>query len=367
SGPAETLLGGLDGIAVPKDLWVEMIDGARKTLEFGEFYASHEAGQALEPVLQAVERAGARGVKIRFLFDKGMIEQDRAVYERIKAIRNATVRYYDIKPLTGGIIHAKYFIVDTKEFFVGSQNFDWRALSQIHETGARVEHPLLAAQLLSNFEIDWKIAETGRAPTPPQPTQMTELPQVEIVAAPPQFNPQGMRPSLEALLELFKSAKTSLKIQVMSYSLGRNRAWPVIDDAIRAAAARGVKVKMMVADWTTGEPSITDLKALGQVPGIELKIVTIPQHSSGCIPFSRVIHSKYMVVDGQTLWLGTSNWSKSYFDSTRGIELVFRNRMDLALQGDAIFEQLWASPYAEMVDPTRVYVTPDRECTGRGN
>src|SRR5579885_3141069 len=133
SVPVETDLG-LSNIPAAKDVWVQMIDSAQKTLEFGEFYATNQAGEALEPVLQAVERAGARGVQIRWIFEKSMLSNDPATYTRIQNIKNSTMRVYDISKLTGGIIHAKYFVVDGKDVFVGSQNFDWRALDQIHET-----------------------------------------------------------------------------------------------------------------------------------------------------------------------------------------------------------------------------------------
>ena len=43
----------------------------------------------------------------------------------------------DIGTVAGGVQHAKFFIVDGEEVFLGSQNFDWRALKHIHELGVR--------------------------------------------------------------------------------------------------------------------------------------------------------------------------------------------------------------------------------------
>src|SRR5688500_16526726 len=54
-------------------VWPEMIDRAQKTLDFAEFYASDDPDSRqsrLETVTQAVERAAARGVKVRFLAEK---------------------------------------------------------------------------------------------------------------------------------------------------------------------------------------------------------------------------------------------------------------------------------------------------------
>ena len=55
---------------------------------------------------------------------------------------------------------------------------------------------------------------------------------------------------------------------------------------------------------------------------IEVKLVTIPEWSGGFIPFARVIHAKYLVVDAEHSWLGTSNWSKDYFFKSRNVGIV---------------------------------------------
>jgi phosphatidylserine/phosphatidylglycerophosphate/cardiolipin synthase-like enzyme len=344
-----------------------MIDSAQKTLEFGEFYASNQAGEALEPVLQAVERAGNRGVQIRWVFEKGMLQNDPVVYDRISKIKNSTMRAYDISKLTGGIIHAKYFVVDGQEIFIGSQNFDWRALDQIHETGARVKDDTIAHQLQAVFEIDWKICETGQAPPAPPTPGPAPTSEVELVASPAQFNPPGVRPTIQALVELMNNAKKTLKIQVMSYSAGKNRSWSELDDAIRNAAKRGVQVQLLISDWSFGKDSVEQFKELIQIPGIEVRYSSIPQASTGCIPYSRLVHSKFMVVDDDTLFVSTSNWEKGYFYATRDVDLIFRNRKDLNTEGQMIFDQLWSGQYVHAIEPNGTYATGDHTCGHGGN
>ena len=63
-------------------------------------------------------------------------------------------------------MHAKYFVVDGEEAFVGSQNFDWRALEHIHEMGAHVRVPAFGRALAAVFLEDWDIAETLGTPQP---------------------------------------------------------------------------------------------------------------------------------------------------------------------------------------------------------
>ena len=78
----------------------------------------------------------------------------------MRAIPNLTLRVLPYGQLSGGIIHAKYLLVDGKQAFVGSQNFDWRALEHIHETGLRITDETVVSQVQAIFEQDWR---PGRA------------------------------------------------------------------------------------------------------------------------------------------------------------------------------------------------------------
>jgi len=83
-------------------------------------------------------------------------------------------------------------------------------------------------------------------------------------------------------------------------------------------------------------------------------VVSIPEAKEGHIPFARTIHSKYLVVDGTQLALGTSNWEESYFMESRNVELIFRDS-PLANQATGIFDRLWTSHYAFTLDPLKTY------------
>jgi phosphatidylserine/phosphatidylglycerophosphate/cardiolipin synthase-like enzyme len=376
--PAETALAQPD-LPFAKDAWVQLIRNTHSTLEMGQFYLASNSGGPLNAVIEELERAGARGVKIRLLLCPKMVSQDPDTYRRIQAIRGIEVRMLDLEFLHG-VLHAKYFISDQETIFVGSQNFDWRALVHIHETGIVLKNRRVAKQLESIFDSDWNLAgEKNPSPLPivsplasplmsPSASPDSQA-RVELVASPPSLNPAGIPAALPELLHLIGSAKQSIHATVMSYSLsdrygGKYGArkdglpplkWTEIDDAIRAAAARGVKVEFMVSDWSVGEGAIDDLKSLAQVPGVEIRIVSIPEAKSGHIPYARVTHSKFMVVDGNTLWLGTSNWERNYFYGSRNIELILRDKT-LAHAGERIYRKLWQSQYAEKIDQNRKYI-----------
>jgi phosphatidylserine/phosphatidylglycerophosphate/cardiolipin synthase-like enzyme len=122
-----------------------------------------------------------------------------------------------------------------------------------------------------------------------------------------------------------------------------SQSWTVLDDALRAAAARGVQVQLMV-DQASLKSAKSDLMALEQLSNFQVKIVRIPQWSGGPIPYARLVHSKYMIVDGNQSWLGTENWSESYFTGCRNVGLTFSDPSTIEKLGQ-IFNQVWTSPY----------------------
>lgn len=353
--PAETDLADPD-LPFAREVWVEMLHGATRTVDAAEFYVTNRPGSALEPVLAELEAAGARGVKIRFLLSSKMLGQDPASVARLRRIPRAEVRSFDLAGVSKGILHAKYFVVDGKEGFLGSQNFDWRALEQIHELGVRTTEPAIVSRLAQLFTIDWTFAGNGKLPEFPPQTLMPARSQVELVASPPFLTPRDIRSGLEALVDLLNQAKHTVVVQLLVYSpiAGQDHFWPVLDNALRAAAVRGVKVKLLVSDWVLGGRALPHLKALTLIPNLEVKVASIPEAKEGHIPFARTIHSKYVVVDGTHLALGTSNWEEGYFTESRNIELIFRDS-PLAAQAARIHERLWTSRYAFALDPVKTY------------
>ena len=118
-----------------------------------------------------------------------------------------------------------------------------------------------------------------------------------------------------------------------------------LDVALRRAAGRGVRVKLAISDWVVNGRGLAWLKRLSQVANVEVKIVSYPEWSGGYIPFARVDHCKYAVVDTASMWIGTSNWGPGYFTGSRNLGLTLGNR-PIASQARRVFESVWASDYA---------------------
>ncbi len=366
--PVETSLDHPD-VANASPTWVAMIDRAQRSLDFAEFYASEaepkdRAQSLLAPVIAAVERAVKRGVKVRFLADTVFAPKYPETLETLRSI-GATVRIIDYAKRGGGILHAKYFVVDGVESFVGSQNFDWRALAHIQEMGVRVLSPVIAAELLDLMDTDWELAagaagdiRVHHAHTSDVQARSGEL--LTLTATPKGWLPDESMWELPKLVALIDGARQAVDVQVLEYKT-KDRdgsTFLTLDDALRRAAARGVHVRLLVSEWTIkpGSDERRALDDLAKVPSVEVRVITIPKFSGGDIPFARVAHAKYMVVDGAAgasahAWVGTSNWQGDYFTKSRNVGVIIGGGK-LPARLDAIFEDGWSGAYGKPLGAT---------------
>ncbi len=325
-------------------VWPEMIARAMHSVDLAEFYASEQAPSRLTAVISALDAALYRGVKVRFLADAGFAKTypDTLAY---LASEGAEVRTFDARAvLGGGVLHAKYFIVDAREAYIGSQNFDWRSLEHIQELGVRVVNPEILRSLRDIFESDW--IGTTLKPTAPY----SFPPDLKLVASPRGHLPDETLWDLPALVRLIDSAKHSVRVQLLTYGGVRE-----LDEALARAAARGVEVTLLVSDWELRPRNLKGLRALDA--RVSARIFTIPQAKAGFIPFARVAHAKYCVVDGERGWVGTGNWEPDYFEKSRNVGLMIDGGQ-IPAQLEAFFLRNWRSPYAAPFDRNRDYTPP---------
>ena len=367
SAPIETTMDNPD-VRNAHEVWLEMIGGAKRSLDIEQYYVSSEPNEPMEDIIKAVIEAGKRGVKVRIIADAGMHKTYPQPLDMLGAQKNVVVRLIDYRAIAGGIQHTKYFIVDGEEVYLGSQNFDWRALKHIYELGVRIADARAAKAFAAIFEMDWGLsgpdgskfkALKGRLETPYVLKEGDETLKYYPTFSPKDFIPDDSLWDEKQLVSLIDGAKTELFFHVLTYSPVANRTgyYEVLDNALRRAATRGVKVHVMAADWSKRKPTIDYLKSLAVIPNIEVKMSTIPEWSGGFIPYARVDHSKFLVVDDRLSWIGTSNWEKSYFYNARNVGVVVESgAVNKILK--KIYLKNWGSPYSYAVKPEIEYTPP---------
>jgi len=370
SWPTETTL---DNPHIPDahEVWPALIAGAETSLDLSQFYISDVPDSRLGPVLDAVREAAARGVAVRLLADAKFYKTYPELLDELGALDNIEMRLYDMKPLTGGVQHAKYFLIDGRTTYLGSHNFDYRALEHIVELGVQIDSRQFTGFYQHIFDLDWALAggatveEAMGAPADVSPFPLPLRFGESTALATPVGSPESLLPTggweLPVIVEAIEGAEERVRVQLLSYAVvGYDKSeWRLLDDAFRAAAARGVTVELLVANWSKKGSKLASLKSLQQVEGITVRFANIPEHSEGFIPFSRVIHSKLLVVDQDWAWVGTSNWSKDYFHGSRNVGLVLEGA-EAGRQLNDYFGQIWLSEYCETVDPEAEYSPPKR-------
>ena len=121
--PVETILDNPD-IRNTREVWLEMISGARRALDIEQFYISNAPGEALDTIITAIMQAAERGVRVRLIVDSRMYKTYPGTAESLGQRPGIVMRVIDFAKIAGGVQHAKFFIVDGKAVFLGSQNFD---------------------------------------------------------------------------------------------------------------------------------------------------------------------------------------------------------------------------------------------------
>ncbi len=375
SVPLETILEQSD-LSRTQDVWLKMINDSKQSIDIEVFYFASKKDEPMERIMSALKDAASRGVMIRIIVDSSFyVNSDKSVDE-LEGIPNIQIKKFPMANVAGGVMHAKYFIVDGENLFIGSQNMDWRALIHIHEMGARVKDKNLARTFHEVFETDWKLCDgnyyglTNQAinffVTASNPVTINTSQYGDIILypafSPPKINMQGLSVEEDELLNIIKSCKDSLLIQMYSYtSKARNETnyYGTLDSALRQAASRGVKIKIIFSDWAIKDVATDFIKSLSTISNIQVKFSSIPQYSGGYIPFSRVEHCKYFTADDNISWISTANWEWGYFYNTRNATLIINNRK-VNEKLSTVFLRDWDGPYTNFVDINKKYESVKR-------
>ncbi|XP_047678600.1 5'-3' exonuclease PLD3 isoform X2 [Tachysurus fulvidraco] len=303
------------------EAWRGLLSQAQSSLDISSFYwtltnedtHTHEptANQGEKIMQELVELSGKISVRIAV-----NTPQDSQSSRDLKMLidAGADVRNVNMRDLTSGVLHTKFWVVDKKHIYIGSANMDWRSLTQ---------------------------------------------------SAPPSLCAEGRTPDLQAILSIINDAQEFVYIAVMNYLptmefSDPKRYWAAIDTELRRVAfERAIHVRLLISCWNSMSavmfPFLLSLASVQESESnldIQVKIFIVPSSPSQKeIPFARVNHNKYMVTD-RVAYIGTSNWSGDYFVNTAGSALVV-NQTSSSSSESTVREQLqdvftrdWDSSYS---------------------
>jgi phosphatidylserine/phosphatidylglycerophosphate/cardiolipin synthase-like enzyme len=362
--PAETSLD-IEQIANTTDVWLAMISSATQSLDIETSFMNSKKNHRIENIFAEIMSTAKRGVKVRILCDATFYKRYSTTLDTLAKQPNILTRKIDWKSIAGGHLGGTFFVVDHDDTFLGSQNFDWKSIDQNHELGIRIKDHLLGLAFTNLFNQDWTLA---KVPTIPKNDQYFLPLSLEssnrIIKLLPVFCPPPLIPYTNLWMEpeiinLINNANSSIQIQLLSYSTftENKEYYTKIDESIRKAAARNIKIKILCSDRSKKHPMIDALKSLVVLPNIDIKLNTLPELSNGFAPPFRVEKSNYLLVDGENFWIGSASWSNSHFYKNREIGIVVQDSI-LSGKINTFFENNWQSPYSYFLDPSYEYPLP---------
>jgi phosphatidylserine/phosphatidylglycerophosphate/cardiolipin synthase-like enzyme len=171
----------------------------------------------------------------------------------------------------------------------------------------------------------------------------------------------GQQPAdiAHAVAAFLDGAETSLDLAQYDFNLGEETA-AIVGDAIRRAAARGVKIRFVYnVDHANPIPVPPPPE-----PDVTL-IATLPVDGKPIAGIPDLMHHKYVIRDHATVWTGSLNWTDDSWSRQENVVAVVRSE-PIAKAFRIDFNQLWGTADVEQtgfVDPRwedglRAWFTP---------
>lgn len=345
-------------------VWRNLLTSADTSIKMGLYYYTSRDDSKLAEIGSLLEQKADEGVRVDVVSDSTFFGKYPDDLTALAGHPNVNVRILNLDDRTGGVMHAKYFVVDGTSYYAGSANFSWKSLEHNREVGLAGTDTGLADQMTDVFEVDWKLA--GRSDThwkdvreelattaPDKTTEDTPPWRTEenfsaVTASPPSLTPGTVRSDLSTLVQLIGSAEDEVLVDVFQYGLTSpysEENLHELDTALRRASLRGVNVNVLVSDWSLSEGQRAYLESLDALPKVTVRAIGFPTHSSGYLSYARVSHPKMLVVDGNYAWVGSANWQPGYFSQSRNLGLV-TNEDHVAEDLKKFFLTAWTSEHA---------------------
>lgn len=128
---------------------IEYLDSAEKSIDIEMYVFSSR------DVVEALERAKSRGVKVRIILERDVISGENNEIRRELLSKGFDVRFAGS---AYKLTHSKFIIVDGKAVLVGSHNLSNSALYKNREASVIIREAAIIRDFQGAFGTDWAIA-----------------------------------------------------------------------------------------------------------------------------------------------------------------------------------------------------------------
>lgn len=306
------------------------IEGASESLELEMFQFANET------LIEALAARARNGVRVRVLLSP---IPGRFQILALRRLRRAGVEvsFYPARSLSGAVYridHVKLLIADQRRAVFGGSN--WKPnVAQNHDFNLLLEGTIVGS-LGRIFESSWRLAVGLPGPPSPPPAPG----ETRILLTGP-----GQREVIEETLSQINAARRSILSEQLQLSE------PRVIDALAAAAGRGVEIRLLLdgRGYFVGGFNENAAKRLKN-SGAQVRLF------KGDTPELHRLHAKLAIFDGETIMLGSANWSRNSMRASHEAALLMRDS-GLAQELASVFEADWDSRSRPPSDRRRLVIS----------
>jgi phosphatidylserine/phosphatidylglycerophosphate/cardiolipin synthase-like enzyme len=340
------------------DRLVAAIDATKKTLDIAIYEMS------LRNVLAALQRAKARGVKIRIVMDQGHVYPEKPGWHDTPEVQALIAAGFEMKTLRGGdrygIMHNKFAVFDGQLMEAGSYNWSYAA-DTMHFENAYFDD---AAHRVASFQRYWDWMWAKARPVdlnnPPPKLEFDPNPDVHAPPLPPapqdpdrpltfngarfpneSFTPQGTAALVAAAIDA--SAES---VDLANFSFTNDQ----IIAALKRAKDRGIKVRLIFDRYQYG--FLKEMQDMATM-GFDVRL-SAGRNGPGQ---KGVMHNKYGVFDGRLVETGSFNWTMNG-ELNNYENAAFMDAPDDVAGYAAYFQRIWDQAQAPTAADHRL--TPEQ-------
>lgn len=275
--------------ADPHSQYKQAIDQAKRSLDMVMFHLSDP------DVIQHLKMASARGIQVRIILDQNILKGKSATRYYQELISAGAL----VRPSSTGfsLTHQKSLVQDSGRALIGSMNLAQRG-QVTRDYVIETQSSGVIQEMNTVFEADWTNATTGGQVTP-------ALREHDLV-----WSPSNSR---DRILDLVRQATKSIDSTV------ENLGDYAVVDALIAAQARGVHVRLILPSCDVNPNPLFNFPAALKLfdKGVDVRLMPFPESSTQ--PY---MHGKMIVVDGETSFVGSENFTFNSLSKARELGIV---------------------------------------------